>query len=152
MIEILANPEYEPVVNNQLLIDTAQAVLDELNNGPEVDLCISIEDDSTLADLNYKYLGVANPTDVLSFELNEHNPETGRQYLGDIIISYERVLDQSRNAGHSVEAELRLMVIHGILHLLGYDHSNLTQKAEMWRQQNKLLNQLGIEIIKIPED
>jgi probable rRNA maturation factor len=88
---------------------------------------------------------------VLSFPAAEIDPETEELYLGDIAISIPRAMQQAQNAGHPVEAEAQLLVVHGVLHLLGYDHGTDEEKAVMWSEQAKVLERLGLARIQIQE-
>lgn len=115
------------------------------------DLTIVLADDRQLHELNLDYLDVDAPTDVLSFPASETDPETGSVYLGDIVLSIPRATQQAEAAGHSVEAEAQLLVVHGTLHLLGYDHATDEEKAAMWAEQAKVLERLGLSRIKIQE-
>lgn len=115
------------------------------------DLSIILTDDRRLHELNLDYLGVDAPTDVLSFPAAEVDPETESLYLGDIAISIPRATQQAQDAGHSVEAEAQLLVVHGVLHLLGYDHATDEEKAVMWAEQAKVLERLGLSRIQIRE-
>ncbi len=144
--------DYSSLVDPRLLDETAQKVLGQLLPESEIDLSIVIDSDDTLQELNKKYLDIDAPTDVLSFQMNDLDPESRRIYLGDIIISYPRARAQAEAAGHPVESELQLLIIHGILHLVGHDHSEAGEKREMWLVQAKLLAQLGVELKKLPED
>jgi probable rRNA maturation factor len=82
----------------------------------------------------------------LSFLAGETDPETDLIYLGDVLISYQRAQVQAAAGGHPVEDELQLLVVHGVLHLLGFDHAEETEKAKMWAEQSKILSQLGCSI------
>ena len=124
---------------------------DLLPNSDDPDITIVLTDDRQLHELNRDYLGVDAPTDVLSFPASESDPETGTTYLGDILISIPRATQQAQAAGHPVEAEVQLLVVHGVLHLLGYDHADDEEKAQMWDEQAKVLNKLGLGRIKIPD-
>lgn len=115
------------------------------------DLSIVLTDDRQLHELNLDYLNVDSPTDVLSFLAGEVDPETEALYLGDIAISIPRAMQQAQNGGHPVEAEAQLLVVHGTLHLLGYDHSTDEEKAVMWAEQAKVLQRLGLSRITIQE-
>ena len=115
------------------------------------DMTIVLTDDRQLHELNVDYLGVDAPTDVLSFPAGEVDPETEALYLGDIAISIPRAAQQAQTGGHSVEAEVQLLVIHGTLHLLGYDHGTDEEKAVMWAEQAKVLERLGLSRITIQE-
>jgi probable rRNA maturation factor len=117
----------------------------------DADLTIVLTDDRQLHELNLDYLGVDAPTDVLSFPASESDPETGSAYLGDILISIPRTMQQAEAAGHPVEAEAQLLVVHGVLHLLGHDHADEDEKSVMWAEQAKVLERLGLGHIKIQE-
>ncbi|NOH00812.1 MAG: rRNA maturation RNase YbeY [Chloroflexi bacterium] len=132
--------ELVPPLNPDLGPDSANA-----------DLTIVLTDDRQLHELNLDYLGVDAPTDVLSFPASETDPETGTTYLGDVVLSVPRAMEQAQAAGHSVEAEAQLLVVHGTLHLLGYDHATEEEKAVMWAEQAKVLERLGLSRIKIQE-
>jgi probable rRNA maturation factor len=122
--------------------------------GPEsahADLTIALTDDRQLHELNLDYLGVDSPTDVLSFPAAEMDPENDSLYLGDIAISIPRAAQQAQQGGHPVEAEAQLLVVHGTLHLLGYDHSTDEEKAVMWAEQARVLERLGLSRITIQE-
>jgi probable rRNA maturation factor len=81
---------------------------------------------------------------VLSFPADETDPETGRRYLGDVIISLSRAVEQAAARGQAVEAEVQLLVIHAVLHLLGYDHAGAEEKTRMWAAQAEVLERLGL--------
>jgi probable rRNA maturation factor len=118
----------------------------------DADLTVVLTDDAQLHDLNKEYLGVDAPTDVLSFPSDQTDPETGARYLGDILISVERAAAQAAAAGHATEAEVQLLVIHGVLHLLGHDHAEPEEKARMWQAQGEILSRLGLGGIEIREN
>jgi len=116
------------------------------------DLSIVLCDDNFIHNLNNQYRGIDRATDVLSFPSEEVNPENDERYLGDIIISVPHAQIQSIEAKHPLADELSLLVIHGILHLFGFDHSSPAEKKEMWHEQKSILNSLGIELDKFSGD
>lgn len=116
-----------------------------------VELTLVVTDDSQIQELNNQYLGVDSPTDVLSFPLDEIDPETNLRYLGDIIISFPRCLEQAQKSGHTTEAEMELLVVHAVLHLLGFDHAEPDQKAQMWDLQKKILTELKTPLKVFPD-
>ena len=126
-----------------LLEHAAQLVLD-FSGVPDADLTIALVDDARIQGLNRDFLAHDAPTDVLSFPADEPDPETGRRYLGDIVISLVRAAEQARERGHALEAEMQLLVVHGVLHLLGHDHAEPAEKERMWTAQAGLLERLGI--------
>ena len=133
-----------------LLEQAARAALDY--QSADGDLTLVLTDDEQLRLLNRDYRGVDAPTDVLSVPASETDPETGRRYLGDILVSISRAETQARAAGHPIEDEARLLVVHGVLHLLGHDHADADEKAKMWKAQSTILDSLGLGHVKIRED
>lgn len=138
----------------ELLERAAKAALeyDASQQLADPDLSIILTNDARLHELNLNYLGVDAPTDVLSFPASETDPETGARYIGDILISIPRAQTQAEAAGHSLEDEVQLLVVHGILHLLGHDHAEPDEKARMWKAQADILKRLGLNHIEIREE
>lgn len=101
-------------------------------------------DDEFIHQYNKEYRDVDRATDVLSFPSDEIDPETSERYFGDVIISLEHAQAQADEAQHPLKEELAMLAIHGVLHLLGYDHSIASEKAVMWQKQKAYLAQLGI--------
>ncbi len=89
---------------------------------------------------------------MLSFPASETDPESGARYIGDILISIPRAQSQAEAAGHPLEAEVQLLVVHGVLHLLGHDHAEPEEKARMWKAQAEVLDSLGLGSIQIREE
>jgi probable rRNA maturation factor len=120
-------------------------------------LTVALTDDATVQQLNRDYRGVDAPTDVLSFAAQEADPKRDGQglalppelagelanYLGDIIIAYPYTARQATQFQNAVAAELRLLAVHGALHLLGYDHATADGEAAMWALQDAVLAGLG---------
>lgn len=134
-----------------LLERAARLTLDLSPDHSNADMTIVLADDRQLHELNLDYLGVDAPTDVLAFPASEADPETGVEYLGDVVISIPRAAQQAQAAGHSLEAEAQLLVVHGTLHLLGYDHAAAEDKAVMWEMQAKVLEQIGLSYLQMRE-
>lgn len=151
MVTIIISDSFENLVNPELLENAALAVLSIEAAEDNSELSIVIDGDEEIQRLNEQFLGVNSPTDVLSFPSDENNPETGAPYLGDIIISYPRAKMQAESVGETIEDELQLLVVHGTLHLLGYDHAEPEEKALMWKSQQKALDHLGCRISRLPE-
>jgi probable rRNA maturation factor len=149
VIHIEANPSLQTTLTPEALERAALAVLAHAST--DGDLSIVLTDDTQLHKLNRNYLDIDAPTDVLSFPASETDPETARRYLGDILISVPRAEEQARAAGHSLEAEAQLLVVHGALHLLGHDHAEGQEKARMWKAQAEVLERLGLAGIQIKE-
>lgn len=107
-------------------------------------------DDAGIAALNRRYRGLDAPTDVLSFsQLDASSPKVALPdgaplLLGDIVISVERAAAQARDYGHTWEREMGFLLVHGLLHLLGYDHETPAEAAEMEARQEAVLCSLGL--------
>jgi probable rRNA maturation factor len=112
---------------------------------------LTFVDDEAIQALNREYRQIDRPTDVLSFAQEEGDddfpavPGAPRE-LGDIIIAVPTALRQAAERGHTPEAEIALLMIHGLLHLLGEDHDTPVRKAVMWARQQTLLESLGLEV------
>ena len=146
--DILLDLEGKPPLDAEILEGVVQRTLAfqagrQQEHQNEVELTLVVSGDDAIQELNRRYLEIDAPTDVLSFPAGEVNPESGAFYLGDIAISYQRAQAQAALAGHAIEAELQLLVVHGVLHLLGYDHAEAGEKAAMWEVQDQVLAALG---------
>ncbi len=146
MIHLQINEPFEDQVQADQLKNAAQTTLKHQKAADNVDLTIVVSDDAQLQELNRQFLNIDSPTDVLSFPSDESDPDTGNLYLGDIILSLPRAAEQAQTGGHPVAAELQLLVVHGVLHLLGYDHAEPDQKEAMWLAQSEILLALGSPI------
>jgi probable rRNA maturation factor len=151
MIFLEINPELKLSLPPDLLERAAQETLAHQAAPPEADLTLVLTGDERIQALNRDFLGRDAPTDVLSFPADETDPETGRRYLGDVVISIPRAESQAREGGHALKVELQLLVVHGVLHLLGHDHAGAEEKARMWAAQAKTLEHIGLDHIKILE-
>lgn len=133
------------------LLENAASVTLELSAVRNADLTLVLTGNEQVSALNREFLGIDGTTDVLSFSAEETDPETGRAYLGDVVISLQQAAEQAESRGHGVEAEIQLLVVHGVLHLLGHDHAEEAEKARMWALQAKALASLGVKA-GIPEE
>ena len=147
MIYIQINPSLQTSLNPELLKRAAQRTLAHQSATTDADLTIVLTDDNQVRELNRRYRGADATTDVLSFPAHEKNPESGASYLGDVLISAPRADEQASAAGHSLEVEAQLLVVHGVLHLLGHDHAGADEKARMWAAQSEILASLGLDSI-----
>jgi probable rRNA maturation factor len=136
-------------VEKSWLERVALMVLEVEGIGSSTEMGLLITDSRTVQRLNRMYRGEDEPTDVLSFQMA---PDTGEDYepsfvsapdgirhLGEVIISYPQAMEQARERGHSVTRELALLVIHGTLHLLGYDHELPDDAQRMRDKENQIL-------------
>lgn len=115
-------------------------------------LTVAITDDEAVAALNLQFRGIDAPTDVLSFPMDAMPGDT--PYLGDLVIAFPYASAQAEREGHALSDSLALLVVHGTLHLLGYDHDTAEGRAEMWEAQETALVALGVppEIVPALED
>jgi probable rRNA maturation factor len=151
MIFVENQNDLTPAALPELLERAALAALQNQSAPENASLTLVLTDDDQLHNLNRDYLGIDSPTDVLSFPADETDPETDSPYLGDILVSMPRAASQAESAGHNIEAEAQLLVIHGVLHLLGHDHMEAEEKERMWQAQAEILAQLGLGGIQIRE-
>ncbi len=126
-------------VNEDALREAAESALSYVGAEEGASLTIIVTDDDVIRNLNARYRDIDAPTDVLSFEADLPDLPGEPVYLGDILIAYPFTAAQAAEGGHAVIDELRLMVVHGTLHLLGYDHAEPADKDEMWVIQRHLL-------------
>ena len=152
MIEILTSDNLQISDYSDELSRIAQDTLNTVKPDLICDISIALTTDEDIRQLNHQFRDIDRPTDVLSFESDEIDPISGMRYLGDIVISYPRALQQAEDAGHPVGNELMLLTVHGVLHLLGFDHDSAGAKAAMWKLQSKILDQNHVQINKISGD
>ena len=121
-------------------------VMDRMRVHPLAELCIKVVDEPTIAELNEQWMDKAGPTDVLAFPMDELRPglvneEPEEGVLGDLVLCPTVAERQAKDAGHSTQDEVDLLTVHGILHLLGYDHAEPEEHAEMFGLQDRLLDE-----------
>lgn len=129
-------------------IEAAAAKVSELYSLKKAELSVTLTDNLHIQSINRRYRGIDRPTDVISFALNEsEEPEIQDaevNILGDIIISLERAAEQAAEYGHSYRREVAFLTVHGLLHLLGYDHMEDEERQEMEEEQRVVMEALGI--------
>jgi probable rRNA maturation factor len=146
MIVIVVQDPFQKNISEQVLCIAAEAALQISGVNDSPSLSIKITDDAEMQDLNFRFRGMDKTTDVLSFGEDFIDPDLESRYLGDVVISYPQAEDQANNRGHTAAEELQLLVIHGVLHLLGFDHGTETEKKKMWLLQGRVLEKIGITI------
>jgi len=104
---------------------------------------LKFTDNAGIQKLNSAYRAVDEPTDVLSFENDYMDLETGLHYLGDIVISIEKAQSQALQNEHPLQQEVEMLFVHGVLHLLGYDHADEAGFAAMSQLQDEILQDVG---------
>ena len=133
-------------VSEEELISVARFVIRKMNVNPAAELSMVLLDLAAMADLHMRWMDLPGPTDVMSFPMDELEPggrpdapEPGPSMLGDIVLCPQFAAEQARAAGHSLGQELALLTVHGVLHLLGYDHAEPDEEKEMFALQRELL-------------
>ena len=131
-------------------IRAAAEKVGELYGVENGEVSITLTNNEYIHELNREYRHIDRPTDVLSFALNESEEpaiEDGPDInvLGDLVISVERAEEQAADYGHSVRREIAFLTVHGMLHLLGYDHMEEADRLEMEQEQRYVMDKLGIK-------
>jgi probable rRNA maturation factor len=127
------------------LVDLAAFALQELHVDKRAELEISLVDEAEMTRLHEEWMDESGPTDVLSFPMDELRPnelsknEEVPVVLGDVVICPDVARKQGDAAGHGLEQELRILLVHGILHLLGFDHVEPAEEVEMFALQGKIV-------------
>ncbi len=145
-IEIFNNYNGE-VLEIELVKDFIDFCVEKLNL-KNVMFNVIIVDNETIRDINKEYRGIDRKTDVISFALEDDksfDDDISVRVLGDIYISYDKVLEQAKEYGHSVKREICFLAIHGLLHLLGFDHMNKDDEEKMFKIQKEMLLEYGIK-------
>ena len=129
--EILLSNRQSMPVDETGLAQLAAATLAAEGHG-RVELSLSLVGEDEMADLHLRYMSEEGPTDVLTFPLDDARDERGVRVLGDVVVAPSVA---SRNNPANPHAEMRLLVVHGVLHILGYDHEDAAERLEMWSRQ-----------------
>ncbi len=153
-VSVDINNESGVAVGEDALRELAQYVIGQMEAHPLADLSMLLVDEAHMTNLHEKWMEEPGPTDVLSFPMDELRPHSiagpnrtrGRDedegepvLLGDVVLCPQVAAAQAKQHGHSTQAELELLTVHGVLHLLGYDHADPEEEAEMFGLQNELL-------------
>lgn len=133
----------------ELVASVARFALNAMHVNPAAELSIIAVTLDTIAELHERWMDEPGPTDVMSFPMDElvdesrrpDAPDMGPALLGDIVLCPEFATAQAKGAGHSLDDELHLLTVHGVLHLLGYDHAEPPEEREMFALQAKLLDE-----------
>lgn len=144
MIQVEFPQDSQLPIETNTVEQAAEATLRYLSVPDGDSLTVVLAGNEEIQQLNRQYRGLDAPTDVLSFQAGYLDPEDGSTYLGDILLSLPQAQAQAQNRGHSLAEEIQLLVVHGTLHLLGYDHAEPQEKMRMWSAQAAILSQLGV--------
>ncbi len=143
-MSIDVNNESGVTVDGDGLVAVARHVMDRMRIHPLAELSVILYDTGGMATLNERWMDESGPTDVLAFPMDELRPggeddEPVAGLLGDVVLCPAVAARQAASAGHSTDDELQLLLTHGILHLLGYDHAEPEEEREMFGLQRRLL-------------
>lgn len=116
----------------------------EYESDKDIYVSILVTNNEEIQVINREYRDKDMPTDVISFAYNETENEGFYDVLGDIVISHDKVMEQAEEYGHSIEREFYYVLLHGVLHLLGYDHIDEEDKKEMREKEEEILNSYNI--------
>lgn len=137
------------------LISVVKFVLAKMDVNPGAELSMVLLDTPAMADLHMRWMDLPGPTDVMSFPMDELEPggrpdapDPGPAMLGDIVLCPAFAAEQATTAGHSLGHELALLTVHGVLHLLGYDHAEPDEEKEMFALQGRLLEEWVAEQVE----
>jgi len=154
-INVLIDEDFEGCPEASWLQSVAERVLVAQNTGSNVELGLVITSQEKVRQLNLSYLGRDKPTDVLAFSAIEEigtdfppfiAPPDGVLHLGEVIISYPQAVMQAEEHQHSVKREIAILIIHGVLHLLGYEHDKPGLKRLMSAREKEILSRIEGEL------
>lgn len=152
-MELIFENEYDEQFNEyeRILLDLADYTIKLLSRRDNFSLEVNFIDNETIHQINKDYRHIDRPTDVISFAfLDEVEGEVSINYddhqflLGEILISIDQAKIQADEYGHSLHREICFLFVHGLLHLLGYDHQNEEEEKEMFGLQERILNEKGV--------
>ncbi|MFQ5946122.1 MAG: rRNA maturation RNase YbeY [Anaerolineae bacterium] len=150
LLRIEKSPDRDVVLDQEGCAEALQRALELEGVREPVEITVLVTDDETIRSLNSRFRGIDAPTDVLSFPAEEQASQGAQpdhpfvtppedRHLGDIAVSYPRALRQAAERGWSVQEEIRFLLVHGLLHILGYDHATRRGQAAMARREAEIL-------------
>jgi probable rRNA maturation factor len=149
-LQVQIDPRWEQQVDVSALLRAIRVAFEVEDVPPAAELSLVLVGDDEMSRLHEAYRSEPGTTDVLAFPYDGESMgevEEMLGYLGDIIICYEQAARQAAQEGHSTGEELVLLAVHGTLHLLGYDDEVPEEKSRMWRQQQAIMERLGLSHI-----
>ena len=147
-IEIITDGIEEKIEYKEIIKEVLDKCFKEEELGKHITITVTLTNPENIRNINKKYRQIDNPTDVLSFpmyekeEISEVKQQKYEVILGDIVISIPKVEEQAEEYGHSFKRELSYMVVHGFYHLMGFDHMNEEEKAEMREKEENILGKI----------
>ncbi len=156
-INVLIEEGLEIEPETEWLQKVMEKALSAENVPPEIEISLVITGQERIQELNRDYRGQDRPTDVLSFSLAEEKtdeenepfigPPDGIIHLGEVIISYPQAAMQAAESGHSIRREMAVLIVHGVLHILGYDHEKAELEPTMQAREKELLAEVEKELL-----
>jgi probable rRNA maturation factor len=155
-VEVTIPRGYARRISAKLVREVVEKAVEKEGWEQPVTVDVLLVSDAEMQEINATRRGIDEATDVLSFPTLEVTPGGGltsdffvlppdaKQHLGDVVISFMRVEAQAEEAGHSKERELAFLTVHGILHILGYDHDTDEKRRQMRRREEEILGELGL--------
>lgn len=143
MVNLILPNSYAKEIDQSRLATAFLEGIKVLKLAKNTSLTVRVTNNRLIRQFNLAWRGENSPTDVLSFENAYTDPETGEKYLGDIVISFEKARQQALVGGHSIQSEIELLFVHGLLHLAGFDHDQKEEWAEMTKTQDQILKNIG---------
>lgn len=152
-VNVIIEESFKGKISKRWLRDVASAVLATENVDLATEMGVLITDQDHIKELNWSYRGLNEPTDVLSFYMfgetkpddrNYVPPPDNVRHLGEVIISYPQAVTQAKEHHHRVKKEIAFLIIHGILHLLEYDHHKAAEVKRMQSRETAILNKIGV--------
>jgi len=148
VIGVRVEPEFQALVDKSWIRKIVRQVLEAEELAAPYEVSLVFTDSETVRRLNRDYRGVDEPTDVLAFYMLPQGaadssfalPPDGVIRLGEVIVSYPQAVTQAEERRHSTQRELALLIIHGILHLVGYDHEEPEEERKMRHREEELLD------------
>lgn len=152
IMQVLIDKDPESIAVDKSFVDTIELAANkmaDLYDLKDSEVSITLTNNEKIHELNKQYRNIDRPTDVLSFALNEGDEPAIKggapvNVLGDIVISLEKAVEQSGEYGHSAKREVAFLTVHGMLHLLGYDHMQEDDRLEMRKEEDFVMEKLGI--------
>jgi len=140
-------------LDSEAIVSVARFALTAMEVSPAAELCVTAVTSAVMAELHERWMDEPGPTDVMAFPMDDlvedsrrpDAPDMGPALLGDVVLCPEVARGQARAAGHAMADELHLLTVHGVLHLLGYDHGDPDQEREMFDLQARLLTRWRAE-------
>lgn len=142
MLNLILPNSYAKQIDQSRLAEAYREGLRVLGLPDNASVTLRVTNNRLIRQLNHTWRGENAVTDVLSFDNAFTDPETGEQYLGDIVISFQKAGQQAQAGEHSLQTEIEMLFVHGLLHLAGFDHADQQGWSEMTRKQDQILKRI----------